>query len=321
MSTQSEHAIVAEHVSRAFRSGRSSHVALRDVNFVIDHGTSVALLGRNGAGKTTLARILATLLTPTQGHAFVAGFDVVRQTVQARSRLGVVFGGDKGLYGLLSGWENLQYFGTLAGLTPKQMRSQGKQLLDQLGLLDAADRRVEEYSRGMKQRLHIAIGLVARPPILVLDEPTIGLDPVEAARLREHVALLRSTGITLLLTSHHLADIEVMADRVLMLQDGAISHDLSVGDFTRLTGYEAQIDLRWHSNGDAVSGRALREPGVTLVQRDGANGTRAAEISVSKWTPATMGSVARFIHETAPDQIDVHRTSLEDAFELLVDKS
>ena len=140
---------------------------------------------------------------------------------------------------MLTAWENLSYFAAIRGaaLPKPQLAS----ILDSVGLADAAHRRVEEYSKGMKQRLHIAVGLSANAPILLLDEPTVGLDPIEAARLRGTLAELKNRGKTIILTSHNLTDVEELADRVILIHTGRIKYDLPLARFKELAGYRYRI--------------------------------------------------------------------------------
>ena len=179
-------AVDVRHLYRTFRTTGKEFTALADITFTIPPGEATAILGVNGAGKTTLSKILATWLYPTSGTVNIFGADVVTAAAHARQHIVAVFGGDRGLYPMLTAWENLSYFAAIRGAAlPK---SQLASILDSVGLADAAHRRVEEYSKGMKQRLHIAVGLSANAPILLLDEPTVGLDPIEAARLRGTLA-------------------------------------------------------------------------------------------------------------------------------------
>src|SRR5262245_25902530 len=164
--------------------------AVRGVSFEIAEGELFGLLGPNGAGKTTTIKMLITLLIPTSGQARVLGLDVVKDAHEVRKRVGYVFGGDRGLYERLSALDNLRYFAELYGVPPKAQKRRIHELLELVGLAGREKERVEGYSRGMRQRLHIARGLLHDPHVLFLDEPTIGLDPIGARELRSLVATL-----------------------------------------------------------------------------------------------------------------------------------
>ncbi|MCH8298357.1 MAG: ABC transporter ATP-binding protein, partial [Chloroflexi bacterium] len=150
-------------------------VALDAVSLQIEEGELFGLLGPNGAGKTTAVKILTTLLIPTGGRVTVLGLDAVKDAAALRSQVGFVLGGERGLYYRLSGRDNLRYFAELYGIEPKKIRSRIEEMLELVGLVDRAEERVAGYSRGMKQRLHIARTLLHEPKVLFLDEPTMGL--------------------------------------------------------------------------------------------------------------------------------------------------
>ncbi|WP_248964056.1 ABC transporter ATP-binding protein [Sphaerisporangium perillae] len=196
--------------------------AVRGVSLSVARGELFGLLGPNGAGKTTTIKMLNTLLIPTAGTARVAGFDVVRQTREVRRRIGYVFGGDRGLYDRLSGLDNLRYFAELYGVPPREQRRRIAELLDLVGLAGRERERVEGYSRGMRQRLHIARGLLHEPQVLFLDEPSIGVDPVAARELRRTIADLAATGTTVLLTTHYMAEADELCDRIAVIAGGVI---------------------------------------------------------------------------------------------------
>ena len=196
---QNDIAIECENLCRVYKSGsifgHTEEVpALVDLSLRIRKGGVFGLLGPNGAGKTTAVRILTTLLAPTSGRAEVLSYDVVRQPQQVRERIGLVLGGDTGLFGRLTGKQNLQYFGALSHLNPKECERMADYLLERLGLGGAGKTLVERYSRGMKQRLHVARGLLTDPDVLFMDEPTIGLDPMGAQDVRQLIAELAGDG-------------------------------------------------------------------------------------------------------------------------------
>ena len=196
--------------------------AVRGVSFSIAEGELFGLLGPNGAGKTTTIKMLITLLIPTSGEARVLGRDVVKDARWVRERIGYVFGGERGLYERLSAMDNLRYFAELYGVEPKRQRARIDELLELVGLKGREQERVEGYSRGMRQRLHIARGLLHDPPVVFLDEPTLGVDPVGARELRAMIASLTAGGKTVLLTTHYMFEADSLCDRIAVIANGEI---------------------------------------------------------------------------------------------------
>ena len=196
--------------------------AVRGVSFGIDRGELFGLLGPNGAGKTTTIKMLITLLIPTGGRASVLGHDVVQDPRAVRRHIGYVFGGDRGLYERLNAYDNLRYFAELYGVPPREQQQRIGELVELVGLTGRTKERVEGYSRGMRQRLHIARGLLHDPEVLFLDEPTIGIDPVGARELRSTIATLREQGKTILLTTHYMFEADELCDRIAVIRDGSL---------------------------------------------------------------------------------------------------
>src|ERR687886_3133382 len=222
-------AIEAEALRRTYRqtSGflrrRTKTVeAVRGIDFEVAEGELFGLLGPNGAGKTTTIKMLVTLLIPTAGAARVLGYDVVEDAREVRRRIGYVFGGERGAYDRLSGLDNLRYFAELYGVPARVQKKRIPELLELVGLRGRERERVEGYSRGMKQRLHIARGLLHDPPVVVLDEPTIGLDPVGARELRSTIGDLAQGGKTVLLTTHYMYEADALCDRIAVISQGEI---------------------------------------------------------------------------------------------------
>lgn len=217
-------AVEAQSLRREFKGRKRGDtvVALDDVDLAVDAGEIHGLLGPNGAGKTTLIKILATVLIPTSGHARVLGHDVVSETKEVRSLIGLVFGGDRGLYTRLTARQNLDYWAALYGISAQETPGRVNELLARVGLDARADDRVETYSRGMRQRLHLARGMVGDPEVLFLDEPTVGLDPVAAMAFRDLVRELRSQGKTIFLATHDMVEAESVCDRVTLIDGGRI---------------------------------------------------------------------------------------------------
>ena len=225
--TSSDYAVECQNLSRVYTArslmGKRSQVkALDDLSINIPKGIVFGLLGPNGAGKTTTVRILTTLLTPTAGTARVLGYDVVKQASQVRKSIGFILGGDRGFYGRLTGRQNVRYAGALNHMDPKLADRRTSELLEQFGLGEDGDTLVERYSRGMKQRLHIARGLLTDPEVIFMDEPTMGLDPIGAQELRQYIPELVSDGKTILLTTHYMMEADMLCDTIAMINKGSL---------------------------------------------------------------------------------------------------
>jgi len=197
-------------------------LAVDGIDFSVAQGELFGLLGPNGAGKTTTVKMLTTLLTPTAGWASVLGHDLVREADQIRQRIGFVFGGERGLYWRLSAYDNLIYFANLYHVSPDVQKRRIPYLLDLVGLSGRGDEKIEGYSRGMKQRLHIARALLHEPELLFLDEPTIGLDPVGARELRNTIRVLQEEKKTILLTTHYMFEADALCQRIAVINQGVI---------------------------------------------------------------------------------------------------
>jgi ABC-2 type transport system ATP-binding protein len=204
------------------RRDRKTVDAVRGVTFEVEQGELFGLLGPNGAGKTTTIKMLITLLLPSSGRASVLGHDVVTDAREVRRNIGYVFGGDRGMYERLSALDNLRYFSELYGVPPREQRRRIGELVELVGLTGREKERVEGFSRGMRQRLHIARGLLHDPAVLFLDEPTIGIDPVGARELRGTIATLRDQGKTILLTTHYMFEADELCDRIAVIRSGTI---------------------------------------------------------------------------------------------------
>lgn len=196
--------------------------AVNGVNLQIERGEIFGLLGPNGAGKSTTIRMLCTLLEPTSGTAVVNGYDIIKQANLVRQSLGTVLAGERSIYWKLTARENLQYFSALYHIPTQVAKRRINELLERMELSERADDLVEKYSTGMKQRVAIARSLLARPPILLLDEPTLGLDPQAARKVRELVAELKSEGHTILLTTHYMEEADQLSDRIGIIDQGNI---------------------------------------------------------------------------------------------------
>jgi ABC-2 type transport system ATP-binding protein len=268
-------AVEVDEITRVFEPRRRSGtrvVALDSISLTIPTGEIHGLLGPNGAGKTTLVKILSTVLLPTSGRARVLGHDVVEETQAVRPLIGIVFGGERGLYWRLTGRQNLEYWGALYKLSSRAARARAQQLLERVGLTDKADERVEEYSRGMKQRLHLARGLMGDGKVLFLDEPTTGMDPLAAREFRTLIGELRGEGRTILLATHDMAEAETVCDRVTLIDRGKIIATESPRTLGHLLSRFQRVDVEGATDGVLEEIGAM--DGVTSVTAVDGVGTR-----------------------------------------------
>lgn len=205
-----------------FDKKKKSVEALKGVTFSIERGEIFGLLGPNGGGKSTTIKILSTMLLPTSGKVEISGYDIYKEEQQIREKINFIFGGERSLYFRLSAEDNLFYFADLYKIPRKKQLEIVPSLLELVGLGDVANRRVETFSKGMKQRLQIARALLNDPEIIFLDEPSIGLDPVGALELRNIIKDLAQRGKTILLTTHYMAEAEELCDRIAIINHGEI---------------------------------------------------------------------------------------------------
>ena len=197
-------------------------VAVDGISFNIHAGELFGLLGPNGAGKTTTIKMLTTLLIPSSGTATIMGLDVINDAEKIRPRIGFIFGGERGLYWRLSGLDNLRYFATLYYVDTNVAKKKIPELIELVGLKGREKEKVEGYSRGMRQRLHIARALLHDPEVLFLDEPTMGLDPVGAREMRMTIRDLQYAKKTILLTTHYMFEADSLCERIAVINKGKI---------------------------------------------------------------------------------------------------
>ncbi|HZL73913.1 MAG TPA: ATP-binding cassette domain-containing protein [Propionibacteriaceae bacterium] len=223
--------VVVNGVSKAF----GSVTALRDISFEIGSGEVLGLLGPNGAGKTTMVDILSTLTRPDRGHAHIAGHDVVADPAGVRRSI-MLTGQQVAVDNLLTGRQNLVMFGRLQGLGKAAARARATELIREFDLSDAADRRVDTYSGGMRRRIDIACGLVVIPRVAFLDEPTTGLDPRSRHSVWELIRRLKNAGIATLLTTQYLEEADALADRMIVINRGITIAEGTPDDLKELAG-------------------------------------------------------------------------------------
>jgi ABC-2 type transport system ATP-binding protein len=292
-------------------------VAVDGVSFAIARGEIFGLLGPNGAGKTTTIRMLATLLEPTSGSATVNGFDVVRQAGAVRRSLGAVLTGERSIYWKLTARENLAYFAALYHIPPALARERVAALLARLDLTARADEVVEHYSSGMKQRVAIARALLANPPVLLLDEPTIGLDPQSARNLRELILEIQAEGHTILLTTHYMEEADQLCDRIGIIDTGRIIALDTTAGLKRAIRQLDVVQLEVESYDPAVTDALRALPGVQALASRYLESSRSWSLAVH--TNDSRGLLPLLIERTGAGgarirHLEVAQPTLEDVF-------
>ncbi|HLE23703.1 MAG TPA: ABC transporter ATP-binding protein [Anaerolineales bacterium] len=320
-------AIEVENLRRVYRTTvgvvrrRVKEVlAVDDLSFEVAPGELFGLLGPNGAGKTTTVKMLTTLLIPTAGTARVMGLDVVRDADALRGRIGFIFGGERGLYWRLSGIDNLRYFASLYHVDPGVSKQRIPYLLELVGLGDRGPEKVEGYSRGMKQRLHIARTLLHDPPLLFLDEPTIGLDPVGAREIRQVVRDLQAADKTILLTTHYMFEADALCQRVAVINHGRLVALDTPQGLKRLVRDQAVIEVELFGVPPEVVERIRREPYVDAVSVEDQEQRQLLLVQSSRGAEAVQ-DVLDQLRELRVGKVTVREPTLEDAYVRLVEGS
>ncbi|MBF6330761.1 ATP-binding cassette domain-containing protein [Nocardia transvalensis] len=307
----SEAAIETGELRKNYR-GAGADAGLNGIDLRVPAGTVCGLLGPNGAGKTTAVRILSTLLRPDSGSARVAGYDVLREPRRVRERIGLV-GQYAAVDEILSGRQNLVMFGRLNGFAPAAAQRRADELLERFDLTTAGKRPVGKYSGGMRRRLDLAASLIVSPPVLFVDEPTTGLDPV--ARLQVWSAIEQSVaaGTTVLLTTQYLEEADRLADRIVMLSHGRVIAQGSPADLKSRVGTD-WLEITCAEGSDAGRIEVLAQPiacGEITVDPE----SRMVRIPVTDRADALI-TIASLLRESgvAPRDIGVRRPSLDEVF-------
>ena len=291
--------------------------AVRGVNLSVEQGELFGLLGPNGAGKTTTIKMLITLLIPTAGSARVLGYDVVRDVREVRKRIGYVFGGDRGVYERLSALDNLRYFAELYGVPRREQRARMGELLELVGLTGREHERVEGFSRGMKQRLHIARGLLHDPQVLFLDEPTLGLDPIGARELRETIAELVRSGKTVLLTTHYMFEADQLCDRIAVIAKGEIVAEGTPTDLKANVTSGRVVEIEVFGVEEAAVERMRSVPGVVAVAVEQREQAQLLAVQVEPNTELTHALLSQ-LDGAQVGRVASREPTLEDAYVALV---
>jgi ABC-2 type transport system ATP-binding protein len=289
--------------------------AVDGIDLVVEPGEIFGLLGPNGAGKTTTMKMLATLLIPTSGTIRVLGIDPLERPREVRAKLGAMLSGERSLYWKLTGRENLEYFAALYHVPPAETRERIARVLAAVKLTDRADDYVERYSTGMRQRLALARALLPNPPLVVLDEPTVGLDPQASRDLRDRVRELKAQGRTVLLTTHYMEEADQLCDRVAIIDHGRIVALDTPAALKRTIRAEEVVHLEIGVEGDdaAVIERLGRS--ATVARSERSNGTlnvTAHCASARDFVPAAFDA-ARSTGATIR-HVEVVPVTLEDVF-------
>jgi ABC-2 type transport system ATP-binding protein len=300
-------AIEVEKLVREFRKGPR---AVDGIDLAVSPGEIYGFLGPNGAGKSTTVLMLTTLLPPTSGRATVGGFDIVRQGAQVRATIGAALQ-EAALDAILTGREHLMLQATLQGLPGSERKARTRALLERVGLIEAADRRVGGYSGGMKRRLDLALALVHSPRILFLDEPTTGLDPQSRSALWEEVArLARDEGMTVFLTTQYLEEADVLADRIGIIDRGHIVAEGTPAELkAEIGGPSVEVTPTNADDGDRLA-ELLTQFGE--MRRDG-NGSVAVQLPGGE---AELAEIVRILDraDLHVETLQLHQPSLDDVF-------
>jgi ABC-2 type transport system ATP-binding protein len=317
-------AIVAEHLCKVFdttkgfvRRTKTQVVAVKDVSFEVDYGELFGVVGPNGAGKTTTIKMLTTMLIPTSGRAFVLGLDNQKEVVKIREKIGIVLGGERGLYTRVSAVDNLRYFADLYGV-PSQVRDKRvKELLEFMGLGDRAHDRVETFSKGMKQRLHLARGLINDPEIIFLDEPTVGLDPEISIETRNMIRELVKKGKTILLTTHYMFEADELCNRVAVIRNGEIVALDTPSGLKKYVKDTTVVEVEGFGITEKEVARFKEIPDVLSVSADLGENKQILKIQTPKGSEI-IAEVQQILRNSHIYDIKIKEPTLEDAYLRLV---
>ncbi|MET7768757.1 ATP-binding cassette domain-containing protein [Nocardia sp. NPDC005366] len=305
----SDPAVIVEDVRKSFGDVH----ALQGISFTAAKASVLGILGPNGAGKTTTVKILSTLLRPDSGTAVVAGHDVRKDPASVRRSI-MMTGQYAALDENLSGRENLELFGRLMGLRKPAARSRADDLLEQFDLVSAGRRAVRNYSGGMRRRVDIACGLVVRPEVVFLDEPTTGLDPRSRQGVWDLVQILKNQGITVLLTTQYLEEADVLSDRIIVIDKGTVIAEGTADELKERTGgsYCEVVPLDPTQMPHVAASLGDLVPAAVLAELDGAD-----RISIpAPDGAATLAEALRRLDSAGVDLADIglRRPSLDDVF-------
>jgi ABC-2 type transport system ATP-binding protein len=258
--------IEAEALTKDFNDFR----AVDNITLRVDPGTVFAILGPNGAGKTTTVRMLTSILVPTSGRASVAGYDVVRQPEHVRASVGVLTE-QHGLYERMKAMEYLDFFGRVYRLSAAQRKQRSYELMERFGLAEALNRRIGEFSKGMKQKLALVRSMLHNPPVLLLDEPTSAMDPQSAKQVRDAMSELKQDKRTIVLTTHNLTEAQLLADKIGVIRRGRLIAMGTFADLSRRFVGDPMMEVQF---AQPLNGNVKTLDGIVNVETTGENWLR-----------------------------------------------
>ena len=283
----------------------NSKIAVDRISFDIQEGEIFSLLGPNGAGKTTTISILSTLIAPTEGYAAVLGYSVTKQPMEVKRLIGVV-PQEIALYDDMSALENLNFWGKMYGLTGKALKNRVSEVLEQIELTDRAKERVKTYSGGMKRRVNIGVGLLNKPRLLFMDEPTVGIDPQSRRAILDSVKELNKSGMTILYTTHYMEEAQELSDRVGVIDHGKL---IALGTQSELTAQVGEMDTLILHVGENADPEHLAQ-GLRTVQ--GVLQANPSDHEVALVTPSAEEVLAPVVSRANELGIKIHSVDIRE---------
>lgn len=278
------HMIEVTHLTKDFHNFR----AVDDVTLHVPAGHVLALLGPNGAGKTTTVRMMTSILPPTSGSAKIAGYDVTQHPEQVRSHVGVLTE-QQGLYERMRALEYLDFFGQMYRIAPQVRRKQAEDLLERFGLTFALNKRLSEYSKGMKQKLALVRAMLHNPPVLLLDEPTSAMDPLSAKQVRDAILDLKKGQRTFLITTHNLVEAQILADKIAIIKRGRIIAEGTFEELVKRFVGDPLMELRFTR---PLNGVAKELDGLIEISERGEDWVRYRTNTPEQTNPALLRKLA-----------------------------